>query len=229
MPTLKRNSINNPKGIVLSFPTVVLRRPTDGDGYNLHQLVARCQPLDTNSVYCNLLQCSDFADTAIAAENAQGELVGFISGYRPPARPDTLFVWQVAVDSSMRGQGLALRMLLALTGFEAIFNAASNNQNAAEVNGEEISRYELDQAMNMQRRQLAQQLGQDFDASLLDDRLFRDSALGSLIDRMLLLQSAKSANFAFSSEALDQLILQTPEFQVDGAFSAARFNANLSI
>ncbi|PKM00759.1 MAG: diaminobutyrate acetyltransferase, partial [Gammaproteobacteria bacterium HGW-Gammaproteobacteria-6] len=32
MPTLKRNSINNPKGIVLSFPTVVLRRPTDGDG-----------------------------------------------------------------------------------------------------------------------------------------------------------------------------------------------------
>ena len=115
-------------------------------------------------------------------------------------------------------------MLLALTGFEAIFNAASNNQNAAEVNGEEISRYELDQAMNMQRRQLAQQLGQDFDASLLDDRLFRDSALGSLIDRMLLLQSAKSANFAFSSEALDQLILQTPEFQVDGAFSASRFD-----
>src|SRR3546814_2462268 len=71
----------------------------------------------------------------------------------------------------------------------------------------------------MQRRQLAQQLGQDFDASLLDDRLLRDSALGSLIDRMLLLQSAKDANFAFSSEALDQLILQTPEFQVDGARS----------
>ena len=115
-------------------------------------------------------------------------------------------------------------VLLALTGFDAIFNAASNSQTAAKVNGEEISRYDLDQAMNMQRRQLAQQLGQDFDASLLDDRSLRDSALGSLIDRMLLLQGAKSADFAFSREALDQLILQTPEFQVDGAFSAARFD-----
>jgi len=76
--------------------------------------VARCQPLDRNSVYCNLLQCSDFADTGIAAEDAQGRLVGFISGYRPPRRPDTLFVWQVAVAPEARGQGLALRMLLAL-------------------------------------------------------------------------------------------------------------------
>jgi L-2,4-diaminobutyric acid acetyltransferase len=98
----------------LSIPTVTLRRPTDGDGYPLHELVARCQPLDTNSAYCNLLQCSDFADTAIAAVNAEGQLVGFISGYCPPSRPDTLFVWQVAVDASMRGQGLALRMLMAL-------------------------------------------------------------------------------------------------------------------
>ena len=114
--------------------------------------------------------------------------------------------------------------LLALTGFDAIFNAASNSQNAASVNGEEVSRYDLDQAMNMQRRQLAQQLGQDFDASLLDDKLLRESALGSLIDRMLLLQGAKNARFAFSREALDQLILQTPEFQVEGAFNAARFD-----
>jgi L-2,4-diaminobutyric acid acetyltransferase len=98
----------------LRSTTVTLRRPTDSDGYNLHQLVANCPPLDSNSVYCNLLQCSDFADTAIAAEDAQGRMVGFISGYCPPARPDTLFVWQVAVDPALRGQGLALRMLLAL-------------------------------------------------------------------------------------------------------------------
>lgn len=98
----------------MSIATTTLRQPTDQDGYSLHQLVARCQPLDINSVYCNLLQCTDFSATAIAAENGQGDLVGFISGYCPPARPDTLFVWQVAVDSSLRGQGLALQMLLTL-------------------------------------------------------------------------------------------------------------------
>jgi L-2,4-diaminobutyric acid acetyltransferase len=38
-------------------------------------------------------------------------LVGAISGYLIPERPDTLFIWQVAVGSAARGQGLALRML----------------------------------------------------------------------------------------------------------------------
>ncbi|WP_312958731.1 SurA N-terminal domain-containing protein [Stutzerimonas nitrititolerans] len=115
-------------------------------------------------------------------------------------------------------------VLLALTGFEAIFNSSGNARNAAEVNGEEISLDELNQAVNMQRRQLMQQLGSDFDASLFDDELMRDSALGALIDRTLLLQGARDADFAFSQAALDQLILQTPEFAVDGVFNAARFD-----
>ncbi len=115
-------------------------------------------------------------------------------------------------------------VLLALTGFDAIFNSAGNDNSAAEVNGEKISRYDLDQAVNMQRRQLAQQLGGDFDASLLDDKLLRDAALSSLIERTLLLQGAQKNGFDFSTQALDQLILQTPEFQVDGVFNAARFD-----
>ncbi len=115
-------------------------------------------------------------------------------------------------------------VLLALTGFDAIFNSAGNDNSAAEVNGEKISRYDLDQAVNMQRRQLAQQLGGDFDASLLDDKLLRDAALSSLVERTLLLQGAQKNGFDFSTQALDQLILQTPEFQVDGVFNAARFD-----
>ncbi|WP_434650560.1 SurA N-terminal domain-containing protein [Pseudomonas sp. D1-2] len=114
--------------------------------------------------------------------------------------------------------------LMALTGFEAIFQATSNTNEAAKVNGEEISQNELSQAVDMQRRQLMQQLGKDFDASLLDEKMLRDSALKGLIDRKLLLQGAHDADFAFSEAALDQVILQTPEFQVDGKFSPERFD-----
>ena len=115
-------------------------------------------------------------------------------------------------------------VLMALTGFEAIFQAASHSQDAAKVNGETISQNELSQAVDMQRRQLMQQLGKDFDPALLDEKMLREAALKGLIERKLLLQGAKDAKFAFSEAALDQVILQTPEFQVDGKFDANRFD-----
>lgn len=115
--------------------------------------------------------------------------------------------------------------LMAFTGIEAIFQASGNNkQDVAKVNGEEITQAELSQAVDMQRRQLMQQLGKDFDASLLDEKLLRDAALKGLIDRKLLLQGAADSKFGFSEAALDQVILQTPEFQVDGKFNAERFD-----
>jgi len=92
---------------------ITLRRPTSSDGTAVARLIARCPPLDTNSVYCNLLQCTHFACTSVAAIR-NGELVGFVSGYLPPERPGTLFIWQVAVDEIARGQGLAARMLTAI-------------------------------------------------------------------------------------------------------------------
>ncbi|MEE4464963.1 SurA N-terminal domain-containing protein, partial [Azotobacter chroococcum] len=115
-------------------------------------------------------------------------------------------------------------VLLALTGFDAILSSTSNSQNAAEVNGEKISLTELNRAVEMQRRQLLQQLGRDFDASQLSEGLLRNAALSGLIERKLLLQGAEAAGFAFSPSALDQLILQTPEFQVDSKFDANRFD-----
>jgi len=91
----------------------LLRAPLPEDGVAVNQLVERCTPLDPNSLYCNLLQCSHFASTSIAAF-LKGELVGFISGYCVPERSNTLFIWQVAVDESARGLGLAGKMIASL-------------------------------------------------------------------------------------------------------------------
>lgn len=91
-----------------------LVKPHAGMGHAVAKLVERCPPLDRNSVYCNLLQCHHFAGTSIAAVGVTGELLGFVSAYRVPERPNTLFVWQVAVDPRARQRGLAYSMLTGL-------------------------------------------------------------------------------------------------------------------
>lgn len=110
-----------------------LRTPVKDDGYRLHQLVAECPPLDPNSIYCNLLQCSHFAETGVAAE-IDGDLVGFISGYIPPQQPETVFVWQVAVHEKGRGQGLAKRMLKAIVARDACKNVTHMETTITEDN-----------------------------------------------------------------------------------------------
>ncbi|MGI0118224.1 diaminobutyrate acetyltransferase [Zooshikella sp. RANM57] len=94
---------------------VKLRLPRPSDGFAVFELIGLCPPLDVNSTYCNLLQCTHFSTTSVVAEQ-KGNVVGFISGYVLPERPDCLFVWQVAVAKEARGAGLALRMLRSILG-----------------------------------------------------------------------------------------------------------------
>lgn len=106
-PMLTLNAI--PEQVPLTTD-LQLRAPTADDGPALHALVRACPPLDLNSRYCNLLQCTHFADTAAVA-GRDGRLLGAVTGYRLPQRPDTLFIWQVAVHPEARGAGLARRLL----------------------------------------------------------------------------------------------------------------------
>lgn len=87
-----------------------IRAPESRDGAEVHHLIAACPPLDTNSLYANLLQCSDFAATCALARR-DGRVVGWVSGYRLPDQPQTYFLWQVAVAAEMRGQSLPRRLL----------------------------------------------------------------------------------------------------------------------
>ncbi|MYR68568.1 diaminobutyrate acetyltransferase [Streptomyces sp. SID8360] len=85
------------------------------DGAALWRIARDSEVLDLNSSYSYLLWCRDFAATSVVARDEKGEAVAFVTGYIRPDRPETLVVWQVAVDDAHRGKGLAGELLDALT------------------------------------------------------------------------------------------------------------------
>ena len=83
------------------------------DGKVLHTLVEDGGILELNSCYSYVLMCDHFAATTMIAE-VLGEARGFVTAYRPPSHPDTVFVWQIGVHPSLRGRGVARGLLDAL-------------------------------------------------------------------------------------------------------------------
>ena len=100
----------SPRNSPVREGSILLRSARRSDAAAIEQLVSRSGVLDHNSCYAYLLLCTHFADSCVVAERGDA-IVGFVTAYRPPGKPRSLFVWQVAVDASARGQGLGLRLL----------------------------------------------------------------------------------------------------------------------
>jgi len=92
---------------------VRLRAAMLEDAPAIWRLVQDSGVLDVNSSYAYLLWCRHFGETSIVAE-LEGRLAGFIAGFRPPQRPEVIFVWQVGVAEAARGRGLGKRLLKGL-------------------------------------------------------------------------------------------------------------------
>ncbi|MFV2197088.1 diaminobutyrate acetyltransferase [Nocardiopsis sp. LOL_012] len=75
---------------------VVFRRPVPADARAVRDLVRESDQLDDNSEYYYMIWFRDFAATSVVAE-LDGEVIGFLTGYRRPDAPETYFVWQEAV------------------------------------------------------------------------------------------------------------------------------------
>ncbi|MGW1839424.1 diaminobutyrate acetyltransferase [Streptomyces sp. BBFR2] len=92
-----------------------LDAPRMEDGAAIWRIARDSRTLDLNSSYSYLLWCRDFAATSVVARDTEGVPAAFVTGYIRPDRPDTLLVWQVAVDNAHRGRGLAAALLDGLT------------------------------------------------------------------------------------------------------------------
>ncbi|MCC6796073.1 MAG: diaminobutyrate acetyltransferase [Candidatus Hydrogenedentes bacterium] len=99
--------------------TIRFRIPTVDDASDVCGLVRNCPPLEFNPPYAYLLLCSHFADTSVVCDS-DDRLGGFTGAYRLPRRPDTLFVWQIAVSGDLRGSGIGQLMLSSILAREAL-------------------------------------------------------------------------------------------------------------
>lgn len=92
---------------------MIIRHTTKKNGKAMYQ-IAKETPLDTNSEYSYLMMAEFHSNTCLVAE-INKEIVGFCTANivcDPEVMfPDTLFVWQIGVLKSYRGQGLSSKML----------------------------------------------------------------------------------------------------------------------
>ncbi len=104
--------------------SISIREPMKSDAKHIYKLVKDTNVLDVNSEYLYLLQTTHFKEFCSVAL-LEEEIVGFTSGYLIPNKEDTLFIWQVAVDSKARGEGLAGKMIVDILQRESSKNVKS--------------------------------------------------------------------------------------------------------
>ncbi|MGB0468164.1 MAG: SurA N-terminal domain-containing protein [Pontibacterium sp.] len=120
-----------------------------------------------------------------------------------------------------------IAVTFALFGVESLVSLTGGSNAPAIVNGEEISERQLLQGVELQRRQLLSQMGENADPTLLDDNVITKMVLDGLIEQSVLTQSAQAQGLAFSDRMIDQTLVNTPNFQVDGNFDRAQFESVL--
>ena len=116
-----------------------------------------------------------------------------------------------------------IAVTFALFGVESLIGLGSKEKPAAVVNGEDIAVIDLMRGVDLQRRQILMQMGPNADPTMLDDNLLQRGVLESLIEQSLLVQSAERQGLFLSEEMIDQLIVSTPEFQIEGRFDRNQF------
>ncbi len=117
-------------------------------------------------------------------------------------------------------------LLLALTGFEAIFRAVSNDGEVASVNGEGIATAEFNDTYQ-QHRYILSPNGQ-FDGTPEATKELKKLVTDNLINYRILVQAATNAGFSYLPEAyIKQAIENNPLYQTNGQFDYSLFEQEI--
>ena len=136
------------------------------------------------------------------------------------------------IRSHQRLMQLVLLILIfpsfALVGISGYTNYVSGDEDLAQVGDATITLQDFEAAQRNQTQQLQSRMGAAFDPSVLETPEIRESLLESLIDRGLIIDTAQREHFSVSDTVLRRAISAIPELQVDGRFSAERYNEVLA-
>ena len=114
---------------------------------------------------------------------------------------------------------------LAFIGLDSLFLNSNRVSNIGSVNGKDISELDYARAVSAREAQVAQLLGENYNAEIVDSARIESAALGGLVDLYLLLTHAEDGSMGFTEEFVVRQIRQAPEFQVNGEFSDALFSS----
>jgi len=115
----------------------------------------------------------------------------------------------------------------AAFGLETLLPGGAGSS-VADVNGEEITPFALQEAVTQQKRQLVSILGDNIDPAMLDDDRLQPRALESLIQRTLLLQKSTALHLVASEAQVGKSITSMEAFQLNGAFSPDAYRSVLA-
>ncbi len=133
-------------------------------------------------------------------------------------------------DIRDKSQGIVVKVIIgvvivtfALFGVEALVQSFTSTDTVAEVDGKEITRTQLLQTAETQRRQLISMMGGQIDPAMLEENALQRRALDELIQRAVMTNQAEALNLGVSDAQVDAYLLQAEQFQTNGQFDQNKY------
>ncbi|MGO3344789.1 MAG: SurA N-terminal domain-containing protein [Marinomonas sp.] len=133
-------------------------------------------------------------------------------------------------DIRDKSQGIVVKIIVgfivvtfALVGVEALVKSLNSSDTVAEVDGTDITRTQMLQSAETQRRQLLSTMGGNINPALLQDNVLQSRAINELIERTLLKNQADSIGLGVSDAQVNSYLLQAGQFQTEGQFDQTKY------
>ena len=125
---------------------------------------------------------------------------------------------------------LALMVLpFAFVGVDSYVRNMTSDKDVATVGGQSVTPQDFEGALRSQQERMRQMLGKNFDPTMFDNPEVRQQVLDGLVNQRLLAASSQGLKLTAPDARLQKTILEVPDFQDGGKFSAAKYDEVLKL